>query len=126
MSSGNHIELLTIPLLSRLRLSDEELAALSHQGTIRGEMRGTKKIFRLRFRVHGRQHVRYVSPQVVAALEAEIESLQKAVRVRRNLNRVARVARKMLRQRKRSLTLFLDERRYHFHGHQVRRYRNSK
>ena len=125
MFSGNHIDVFAFPLLSRLRLSDEELIALSHQGSIRSEMRGTKKISRLRFRVHGRQHVRYVIPRDAATVEAELESLQKTVRVRRSLNRVARVAREMLCQRKRSLTPLLEERGYRFHGHQIRKCQTS-
>jgi hypothetical protein len=119
------IDLLDFPLLSRLRLNGEELIALSQQGTVRSEMRGTKKIFRLRFRVDGRQHVRYVRPCDAAALEAEVESLQKTVRARRNLNRVARAGRDMLRERKRSLTPLLEESGYRFHGHQIRKCQNT-
>jgi hypothetical protein len=117
----NHLEPFKFPLLSRLRLSDEELTTLRQRGSVRSQTRGKRKVFRLRFRVLGRQHVRYVSRQDAAALEAELKTLQKKVRVRRSLNRVASVAREMLRQRKRALTPLLEERSYHFHGHQVRR-----
>jgi hypothetical protein len=53
----------SFPLLNRLGLSDVEFAALTRQGFIRGEQRGGRKIFRLRFRAAGRQHARYVSPR---------------------------------------------------------------
>ena len=64
------------PLLNRLAMSDEELRAVSRQGFLRSETRGKKTIFRLRYRLHGRQHVRYVSPGDAAALEAELGLLQ--------------------------------------------------
>jgi hypothetical protein len=89
-------------------------------------MRGAKRIFRLRFRSRGRQHVRYVRSCDAAALKAELESLQKAVRARQNLNRVAQEARAVLHERKRSLTPLLEERGYRFHGFKIRKYHNTK
>ena len=114
------------PLLNRLALSDEELGALTRQGFIRSERRGRKTIFRLRYRVHGRQHVRYVSPRDAAALEAELGSLQRRVRARRRLTGLAALARQVLRHRRSTLAPLLEARGYHFHGHQIRRCRNAK
>jgi hypothetical protein len=114
------------PLLNRLALSDEELAALTRQGFIRGEKRGTKRVFRLRFRVHGRQRVRYVSPRDADALEAELASWQRQVRARRRLSVLATVARRLLRHRRSTLAPLLAASGYHFHGHQIRRCRNAK
>jgi hypothetical protein len=113
-------------LLNRLALSDEELRAVTQQGFIRSETRGTKTIFRLHYRVHGRQHVRYVSPRDAAALEAELGSLQKRVRARRRLSGLGALASKALRRRKSTLGLLLEARGYHFHVHQIRRFRNAK
>jgi hypothetical protein len=114
------------PLLNRLTLSDEELVVLTRQGFITSERRGRKTLFRLRYRVHGRQRVRYVSPRDASALEAELGKLQKRVRARRRLNVLAALARQVLRQRRSTLAPLLESRGCHFHGYQVRRYRNTK
>jgi hypothetical protein len=114
------------PLLNRLALSDEELGALSRQGFIRSERRGGKTIFRLRYRIRGRQHARYVSPRDAAALEAELGLLQKRVRAHRRLTGLAALARQVLRHRRSTLAPLLAARGYHFHGHQIRRFRDAK
>ena len=114
------------PLLNRLAMSDEELRAVSRQGFLRSETRGTKTIFRLRYRLHGRQHVRYVSPGDAAALEAELGLLQRRVRARRRLTGLAALARQVLRHRRSTLAPLLEAGGYHFHGHQIRRFRDAK
>jgi hypothetical protein len=114
------------PLLNRLALSDEELGALTRQGFIRSERRAGKTIFRLRYRVDGRQRVRYVSPGDAAALEAELGLFQRRVRARRRLAGLAALARQALRDRRSTLAPILEARGYHFHGHQIRRRRNAK
>jgi hypothetical protein len=114
------------PTLNRLALSDEELGALTQQGSLRSERKGRKTIFRLRYRVHGLQRVRYVSPREAAALEAELAKLQQRVRARRRLGRLAALARQVLRQRKSTLAPLLAAHGYRFHGHQIRRCRNAK
>jgi len=114
------------PLLSRLALSDEELSALTRQGSVLSEKRGGQFIYRLRFRVDGRQRVRYVSPRDAAALEAELALLQRRVRAHRRVTRLAALARQLLGQRKSTLAPLLEARGYHFHGHAVRRRRNVK
>jgi hypothetical protein len=111
------------PLLNRLALSDEEIGALTRQGVIRSEKRGEKIIFRLRYRVHGRQRVRYISPNDAAGLEAELRLLQKRVRARRRLTSLAALARQILGDRRLTLTPIVEARGYHFHGHQIRRRR---
>jgi hypothetical protein len=114
------------PLLHRLALSDEELRGLTRQGVIRSERRGSKTIFRLRYRVLGRQRARYVSRRDAAALEAELGTLQRQVRARRRLTRLAVLARQALRIRRSTLLPLLESRGFHFHGHQIRRSRNAK
>jgi hypothetical protein len=114
------------PLLNRLPLSDEEFHALGRQGFIRSERRGSKSIVRMRFRVAGRQHVRYISPRDAAALEAELRALQRHVRARRRLARLAVLARQALGYRRSTLAPLLEARGYHFHGHQIRRCRSAK
>src|SRR3954469_8917363 len=81
------------PLLNRLELSDEEFRALARQGSIRSEKRGSKTIVRLRYRLDGRQHVRYVSPHDPVALEAELATLQRRVRAARRVAALSKVAR---------------------------------
>jgi hypothetical protein len=114
------------PILNRLALSDEELHALTRQGFIRSERRRQRTIFRLRYRVDGRQHVRYVSPRDAEALEAELATLQKRVRACRRLRSVAVLARQALRDRKMTLAPLLEARGLHFHGHQIRPCQNAK
>jgi hypothetical protein len=114
------------PLLKRLELTDEELDALTRQGFVRSEMRGNKVICRLRYRVHGRQHVRYVSPRDAVALASELASLQRRVRTRRRLADLRAIAREALRHRRTVLAPLFEARGYHFHGYQVRHYRNAK
>lgn len=114
------------PLLNGLALCEEELIALTQQGFIRSEKRGRKKIFRLRYRFLGRQRVRYVSPCDAEALAAELSVLQRRVRARRRVTRLAVVARHVLRRQRSTLNPILEARGYHFHGHQIRRRRNTK
>ena len=124
--TNDWLTLEVFPLLNRLALSDEELVALTRQGFIRSERRGGKTIIRLRYRVHGRQRVRYVSPGDAAALEAELRLLQRRVRARRRLAGLAALARKVLCYRRSTIAPILEARGYHFHGHQIRRRRNAK
>jgi hypothetical protein len=114
------------PILNRLTRGDEELSALARQGFLRREQRGKKTIFRLRFRLHGRQYVRYVSREDAEALEAELEVLQSLVRARRRLARLAALTRQALRHRKLALAPLLDERGLRFHGHHIRGRRATK
>jgi hypothetical protein len=125
-TTGERLILEAFPLLNRLALSDQELGALTRQGFIRSEKRGSKTIFRLRYRIDGRQHVRYVSPRDAAALEAELGLLQRQVRARRCLASLAARARQMLRRRKSTLAPLIEAHGYHFHGQQIRRARNAK
>jgi hypothetical protein len=89
-----------LPILSRFALSDSELSALARQGFISSENRGGRKTIRLRYRVGNRQHVRYVRPSEVLALEAELASLQKRTRARRRRKRLATIIRRALRLRR--------------------------
>jgi hypothetical protein len=114
------------PVLNRLAPSKEELGALTQQGFVSCENRGGKSVFRLRYRVHGRQRVRYVSPRDAGALEAELELLQRRIRSHRRLTGLAALAHMALRQRRSMLAPLVEVRGYHFHGHQIRRSRNTK
>ena len=114
----------TFPGLSRLGLSADEVRELTKQGSIRRERRGRKTIYRLRFRIQGRQRVRYVSPRDATALEAELAALQRPVRSRRQLSAMADIARRLLRHRKSILAPVIEAAGYHFHGLEIRRRRN--
>lgn len=120
----NGLMRVAFPLLNRL-VSAEELRALTLQGSIHSERRGGKTVFRLRYRAGGRQHVRYVSPCDAAALEVELTLLQRRYRARRCLRGLATLARQVLRQRKSTLAPLLEARGLHFHGQQIRRFRNA-
>lgn len=124
-TTNERLPLEEFPHLNRLALSAEELSSLARQGFIRSETRGSKTIYRLRYRVHGRQRARYVSPRDAAALEGELASWQRQVRARRRLNELVALARKLLAQRRATLAPLLAEQGYHFHGYQIRRSRNT-
>jgi hypothetical protein len=114
------------PLLNRFALSGDEMRALSRQGFVRSERRGRKTVYRLSYRFHGRRCARYVCPPDAPALEAELELLQRGVRSRRRLNRLAALARQALRRHRTTLAPVLAARGYAFHGNQVRRRRRHR
>ena len=68
--------------------------------------------------------VRYVSPRHVAALEVELKDLQRGIRSRRRLNRIAAL-RAVLQQRRLVLAPLLAAHGAHFHGHRIRRCRRA-
>jgi hypothetical protein len=113
-------------LLRHYASRDEELQALTEQGTIQCERRGSKTVYRLRYRFEGRQRARYVRARDVAALEAELDSLQRRMRGRRQRAALVGMARRALRDRKLVLSSVVETRGYYFHGHQIRRRRNRQ
>jgi hypothetical protein len=114
--------------LDQLRLSPADLAALSLRGTVRPEIgyRGFV-IYKLRFRVDGKQRVKYLGkdPDFAAAVEAELRELQ-FERNRRRYRRANRSAAiQSLRTFKRLVEPLLAEAGYHFHGYAIRRRKNT-
>lgn len=112
--------------LGRLGLSPEQLDALARQGFLAQEDRGGKKpVYKLRFRLHGRQIVKYVGtdPGFVAEVRQDLLALQQAHRQARELQKLMHEANLVLRSSKCSLQPALAAAGWRFHGYAVRRAR---
>ena len=118
---------LSCPQLSRLQLSPDDLASLGRQGSVCRETRGPGGIrfFKLRFRVAGRQRVKYLGsdPTVADQVAQELELLQREVRLRRQLARALKNARQAERDVRRSAAGVLATLGYRFHGRELRKSR---
>lgn len=113
--------------LRELGLGEEELAALSQQGFISREDRLTSHspIYRLRFRIQGRQRTRYLGSDeaFVGQVRDQLALLQAKRQGQRRLQSEIRNGWQSLRKAKGNLEPLLDGRGYHFHGLTVRRRR---
>ena len=127
----NHISVESIesgyPQLARLQLSPEVLATVAQQGTVQRETRGPggSSYFKLRYRLDGKQRVKYLGADLQLATEVaqELESLQRAVRQRRELRSNLKQARRVARQVRRSAAGLLENLGYRFHGGALRKKR---
>lgn len=111
-------------VLTTLGLTKNQLRALSRQGCITAEYRGTSgPFFKLRFRYENRQVVRYVGKDVprVERLRAELNDLQANRQLQIKLKHLTRHAWRVLRDSKRLLGPELTAAGFHFHGFAVRR-----
>ncbi len=89
-----------------------------------GEDRGRGCFYyKLRFRCRGQQHVRYLGSDAAVAdrVRAELAKLQAAARLDRELGRLARGAKRILRNAKSRLEPLVQDAGYGFHGLSVRR-----
>jgi hypothetical protein len=114
--------------LADLRLTSEDLAALTRQGFVAEELRGQRgPLFKLRFRRQGKQRVRYVGqdPDSARQIQQELANLQAGRRQEQELARLNAKARRLLRETKASLTETVEASGHHFHGQALRRRRNS-
>ena len=87
--------------LQALGFDAEELAALRQKGTIHQERRGRNTIiFKLRYRMAGRQRVKYLGTdrRLVEQIQAELTDLQAAHRRNRQLRQLGAQARTLLRE----------------------------
>jgi hypothetical protein len=115
------------PALAALRLIDKDLQELSHQGFVCREVRGNLAIFKLRFRRAHQQVVRYIPDAGQAAvIRAELARLQTDRHLQRELERLTKGARLMLRESKRSLEPIVATEGLKFHGLSLRRPRKRK
>lgn len=114
-------------ILARLALTPTELAAVKQQGFISREQRSPENIvFKLRFRLNGRQRVKYVGDAAAAeALRQELRKLQHPHVLLKNLRAVSRAARKICRQEKLRLVPLVEQLGLKFHGRAVRRPRRT-
>lgn len=111
-------------VLSELKLSPDELAALKANGTIVQERRRNSVIYRLRFRTpDGRQQSRYLGTDQnrVQQADKELRELQHRRQTMRELKRLSDLTRRRIREHKHHLSGELHSQGYHWHGLQPRR-----
>ncbi len=114
------------PNFRRLRLDEMEFRGLASQGFIAPERRGQRTHFKLRFRHNGGQQVRYIgSRDQASAVQAELDVLQRDVRLRRRLASLTQSAADALRSAKDRLEPLLQAKGFHFHGRAVRMSRKA-
>ena len=114
--------------LQTIGFQAEEIAALKRKGTITQERRGRDTIiFKLRYRMEGRQRVKYLGSdrRVVEQIRAELHDLQAAHRRHRRLRRLETQARTLLQDTKLRLEAPLKQAGLKFHGRAIRRPRNQ-
>ena len=115
------------PGLARLRLTEDDLAALAEQGSVCHEQHRGKSRYKLRFRTpDARQVVRYVPRHLVEFVRVDLDGLQSARRAASALREATHRIRQTRRDAKRQLQPVLDELGYHFHGTWIRRRRNKQ
>jgi hypothetical protein len=116
-------------LLANLGLTLDELAALRRQGfVIREPRRRGNAVFKLRFRLAGRQRVIYLGtdPEQAEAVERELAEWQHSRRQSLEFARAHRTVAHALRASKSRLEPLLEQAGYHFHGRAVRRRRGTQ
>jgi hypothetical protein len=112
--------------LAELGLSAAAQAALARQGFVSRELRGRNTaVFKLRYRVAGRQHVRYIGTETRQAerVQQAVNELQTERRIDLAMGRLSREAARLLRDGKRRLEGPLAAAGYRFHGRAIRRRR---
>jgi hypothetical protein len=112
------------PALTALGLDREQLVALARQGNLHAERSGAGRCYwKLRFRVAGRQCVRYIGnhPGFVDQVRGELMRLQAPAKSRHHLRRLVRTANECLRKTQEQLKPFLPLAGRCFHGREIRR-----
>ena len=106
-----------------MRLTEVELTALSAQGFVCRERRGTRSYYKLRFRLQGRQRVLYVGSDLTLANEVQLllDRLQSEKRIKLELAYWCRMVGQQLRDLKRRLAPLLEAAGFAFHGQAIRR-----
>ena len=110
--------LVPVHTLADLELTAVEHAALARQGSVAAETRGPSRYYKLRFRVEGRQQVRYLGkdPSVAKAIARELKSWQTGRQLGVVLGRLAKRARARLRAARAQLAPLLEQDGLWFHG----------
>lgn len=88
-------------------------------------MRGRSTIFKLRFRIHGKQRVKYLGSDIqrVAAIQLELDEVQKGRVFDRQFRDLNRLARELLKESKQRLLPLVNGTGLTFHGRAIRRTR---
>lgn len=108
-----------------LGLSNLEIAALKRQGSVIGEKRGSRVVYKLRYRMQGRQRTKYLGCdlEMTVEIKRQLEELQHSRRVMKSLRDYARIAAATLRQSKKQLEPLFADAGFRFHGQAIRRSR---
>jgi len=115
-------------IFDQLQLSDDERQSLRRQGFVAAERRGPAcVVFKLRFRIRGRQTVRYLGtdPERADEVRRALSAWQSRSRASRLLKRAERKSRQLLRSVKPRLIPAVEAAGLRFHGRQIRRPRKS-
>jgi hypothetical protein len=114
------------PALAKVGVTEQELAALQRQGFVAREMRGNRFYYKLRYRLCGKQRVRYIRGAALAgAIRTELAMLQRNVRRRREMAALTRASSQQLSAAKATLVPTLEAMGFFFHGQSIRRRRGS-
>jgi len=111
--------------LDKLRLTANERKALETQGFVSQECRGLRRYYKLRFRLMGRQHVRYIGADFERArqIECELRQLRQQRERFQEIVKIVREGRALLRQTKKEVAAALEGSDLYFHGQEIRRKR---
>ena len=118
----------TKPALATLGLSPMELAALATQGFVCAEYQGNGHVYhKLRFRLGGRQRVRYLGKdrEFIDCVRKELDGLQKSTRLRHELGRLVLAGKHTVRVAKKQMEPLLRKAGFAFHGLTIRHSRSG-
>ena len=115
------------PGLASLGLSWQAWDALAKQGSLCAESSANEHVFKLRFRMDGRQHSRCVGKEegFIQQIRRELTQLQADARRQKQLRRLVREAKQCIRKTKHQLAPLLSATGHAFHGMAIRRQRRS-
>jgi hypothetical protein len=114
--------------LQQLNLSADKLTSLRRGGIIASELRGrTTLVYKLRFRVKGKQRVVYLGsdPGFVAEIRTALAALQTPRRTQRRLISMSQAAGRLLQRAKHQLKPHIASSGRSFHGQAIRRRRRA-
>lgn len=126
--SMSRVKVRRIESLADLDFTQEQWTSLARQGNVTAEYRnGRGPYYKLRFRVQGKQVVRYlgICKNLAAKIAQELEDLQENHHLALRLNRLVKVARISLRDTKQMMLPTVEAAGFHFHGMAIRRCRGS-
>jgi hypothetical protein len=109
-------------------LTPQHWDALRRQGHVAAERRARgRPVYKLRFRIPGRQIVRYLGtdPALAEEVRQELAQLQRPRRVERQLRRLRQEAATALREAKAASEPLLNARGLRYHGYALRRPRGG-
>jgi len=110
-------------VLAEIGIGLAEFAALRRQGFVSAERRGPRLvIYKLRYRVKGRQRVRYIGSDAIWARQVQeaLSRWQEERRLTLDVARLCKDAARQLAKSKRRLEPLLTGRGFHFHGRAIR------